>query len=599
MAAENPGSSFYARAKEFARRLGVPAIVLFGALLFDILFLGSAAIDDAGPKWVDLWLFPGIFAMAGCVWWARSRAAVAAVAGAGVLVLSSVLIRYTHAPTYSSLLANLSITEVVAGVELVYFAALKTRLGVAFAVIGSLVVGALCAVFGRVHTYYLGGNQVVTSMFVGFGLLAGATVLGLIARPRNLPKPKTRWLADHQSPTVRLAAETLRNQWPLVGILAPLLLIDFIATYNNNLRPLPMLVCSIAAAGIVLIAPRFPGPATVALAAVFFLTTIVSPFAGRGILWGGGLTLPEVAAGMGMVVHLVRLVPAKQAWPRIGLLAAVVAISATFGGDAKGGRVSSELLGMLFVVAALLLGLAVATGLFLRSRDRERKQVIKSAVTDAQTSERMALARELHDVVAHHVTGIVVQAQAAKMMAAKDPQIAVEAMGRIEHAGTEALVAMRRLVRSMRGDEPAGSSEFSEQATTDLGADLRKLVEGSQHGVETSTHIDLPPDLPHEVGRSALRLVQEALTNIGKHASGATEALVVAEVAGEELHLQVTDNGQEPDRRPAGGSGGYGLVGMRERVALLHGRISAGRAPDGGWRVEAWLPLAEQRNEDE
>ncbi|GAA4537896.1 sensor histidine kinase [Amycolatopsis samaneae] len=599
MAAENPDTSFYARAKEFARRLGAPAIVLFGALLFDILLLGSAAIDNAGPKWVDLWLFPGIFGMAGCVWWARSRAAVAAVAGAGVLVLSSVLIRATHAPAYSSLLVNLSITEVVAGVELVYFAARKTRLGVASVTISSLVVGALCAVFGRVHSSHLTSSQVLASLFVGLGLLAGATVLGLLTRPRNLPKPKTRWLADHQSPTVRLIAETLRNQWPLVGVLAPFLLIDFIGTYNNNLHPLPILACSLAAAGIVLLAPRHPEPAAIALAAVFLLTAFVSPFIRPSLVWGGGLTLPEVAAGMGMVVHLVRLVPARRAWPRIGLLGAVVAVAAVFGGDAKGGRADANLLGMLFIVAVLMLGIAVATGLFLRSRDRERKQVIRSAVTDAQTSERMALARELHDVVAHHVTGIVVQAQAAKMMAAKDPSVAVEAMDRIEHAGTEALVAMRRLVRSMRGDAPAGSSELSEQATTDLGADLRRLVEHSQHGVETSCHLDLPPDLPHEVGRSALRLIQEALTNIGKHASGATEALVVAEVAGPELHLQVTDNGREPDRRPAGGSGGYGLVGMRERVALLHGRISAGRMPDGGWRVEAWLPLAEQRNEDE
>jgi signal transduction histidine kinase len=217
---------------------------------------------------------------------------------------------------------------------------------------------------------------------------------------------------------------------------------------------------------------------------------------------------------------------------------------------------------------------------------------VRSAVTDAQTAERMALARELHDVVAHHVTGIVVQAQAARLMAEQNPQVAVEAMGRIENAGVEALAAMRRLVRSMRGDAPAGSSEFSEQATTDLGADLRKLVERASHGVPTSMRLDLPPDLPHEVGRSALRLVQESLTNVGKHASDATEAFVLAEVSGTELHLRVTDNGSGPTRPPPGGSGGYGLVGMRERVALLKGRLSAGRDPDGGWRVEAWLPLA-------
>jgi len=176
-------------------------------------------------------------------------------------------------------------------------------------------------------------------------------------------------------------------------------------------------------------------------------------------------------------------------------------------------------------------------------------------------------------------------------MGEKNPQIAVDAMARIEDAGVEALAAMRRLVRSMRGDAPAGSSEFSEQATTDLAADLHRLVEAQSHGVPTTMRLDLPPDLPHEVGRSALRLVQESLTNVGKHAAGATQAFVLAEVSGGELHLRVTDDGREREHRPAGGSGGYGLVGMRERVALLHGRLSAGRHPEGGWRVEAWLPL--------
>jgi signal transduction histidine kinase len=158
---------------------------------------------------------------------------------------------------------------------------------------------------------------------------------------------------------------------------------------------------------------------------------------------------------------------------------------------------------------------------------------------------------------------------------------------------------MRRLVRSMRGDSPSGSSEFSEQATTDLAADLQRLVESGSHGVPTSLRLDLPPDLPHEVGRSALRLIQESLTNVGKHAAGVTEALVLAEVVGKELHIRVLDDGREQVDRPAGGSGGYGLVGMRERVALLHGRLTTGRGPDGGWRVEAWLPLEANGDEDE
>jgi signal transduction histidine kinase len=306
----------------------------------------------------------------------------------------------------------------------------------------------------------------------------------------------------------------------------------------------------------------------------------------------GGVPFVQVIAGMGVVVNLTRARGLSQSWPRVAVLSAVVALGAILNSRAGGLQSDAQSLSVLAFGAALLLGISIAVGLMLRSRDSERTTVVQSAVSEAQTAERMALARELHDIVAHHVTGIVVQAQAARLMAEQNPQIAVEAMGRIENAGVEALAAMRRLVRSMRGDAPAGASDLSEQATTDLGADLRKLVEGANHGVPTSMHLDLPPDLPHEVGRSALRLVQESLTNVGKHASDATDAFVLAEVSGAELHLRVTDNGRERTQRPAGGSGGYGLVGMRERVALLKGRLSAGRGPDGGWRVEAWLPLA-------
>jgi signal transduction histidine kinase len=232
-----------------------------------------------------------------------------------------------------------------------------------------------------------------------------------------------------------------------------------------------------------------------------------------------------------------------------------------------------------------LLGISVAIGLFFRARDSERIRVVEAAVTEAQTSERMALARELHDVVAHHVTGIVVQAQAAKMMGDKNPTLAMEALGRIEEAGTEALVAMRRLVRSMRS-----STDGTEQATTDLAADLRRLAETAHLGVPTELDLRIPPDVPQEVARSALRLVQESLTNVGKHAAAASRVCVLAEVAGGELHIRVSDDGRMRDPRPVGGSGGYGLVGMRERVELLRGRLHAGPV-DGGWVVEAWLPL--------
>ncbi|SED72473.1 Signal transduction histidine kinase [Amycolatopsis lurida] len=565
----------------------MPAVVLLAALAFDLVFVTDAAFDDTGARGIDLLLFPGIFAMVFCALWAQKRAAVAAVAASVVLVAYTLVVRYFDIPAYSSVLAHLSITEVVAGVEILFYAARRTRPGVAFAVIAGLVLATLTAVSGRYYPGSESNGTMAQAMLFG-GLLLGGTLLFAIpgrdrtAHPKNYEK-------------LQKLNKLVMGQWPLIGMLAIALILEFGFTYESGAHGFPILVCSIVAAIIAVAAPRRPADAMVALTAVMLLSALVTPFLRLRYDYPtpGGVPGTQIVAGMGLVVTLVRAVGLSKAVSRVTALSAVVAVAAVLNATRPSPRLMTDPddIAGLAVVGLLLLGISVAVGLALRSRDSERTQVIQSAISDAQTSERMALARELHDVVAHHVTGIVVQAQAAKMMGEKNPQVAVEAMGRIEDAGVEALAAMRRLVRSMRGDAPAGSSEFSEQATTDLAADLRTLIERSNHGVKTSMKLELPPNVPHEVGRSALRLVQESLTNIGKHASGAKEALVIAEVTDNELHLQVTDDGREPQGRPAGGSGGYGLIGMRERVALLHGRLTAGRAPGGGWRVEAWLPL--------
>ncbi len=565
----------------------MPAVVLLAALLFDLFFITDAAFDQAGPKGIDLLLFPGIFGMVFCAFLAQKRAAVAAVAASAVLVSYTLVIRYFGVPSYSSVLAHLSITEVVAGVEVLYYAARRARAGVAFAVCAGLVIATLAAVSGRYSYGSTSNGTMAQAMLFGGVLLVGTLAFAIPGRDREAhPRRYER---------LQKINKLVMGQWPLIGLLALTLILEFGSAYASSAHGFPVLVCSIIAAVIAITAPRRPGDAMIGLAAVMLLSAMVTPFLrlGYDYVMPGGVPGTQVAAGMGVVVTLVRSAGLSRAIPRIAGLAGVVAVAAVVNAVRPGPRLMKDpdMIATLVVAALLLLGISVAVGLALRSRDSERTQVIQSAISDAQTSERMALARELHDVVAHHVTGIVVQAQAAKLMGEKNPQVAVEAMGRIEDAGVEALAAMRRLVRSMRGDAPAGSSEFSEQATTDLAADLRTLVERSNHGVKTSTRLDLPPNVPHEVGRSALRLVQESLTNIGKHASGAKEALVIAEVTDAELHIQVTDDGRGQERRPAGGSGGYGLIGMRERVALLHGRLSAGRAPGGGWRVEAWLPL--------
>ncbi|WP_235022551.1 sensor histidine kinase [Amycolatopsis alkalitolerans] len=552
------------------RRLGLEGVILLAALLSDLLIVLPASFDDVGPRGRDLLLLPGIFAVSACALWARAHPARGSFAGAAVLIGSTALIRITDAAAFSTVLTDLSLTETVAGLELVYFAVRRLRPGMALAATASLVIAGLFAATARSDTSIY-SSRFERSLLLGLVLLIAAVAVGVRFRLAGAAKG-----AD-------LATELVRSQWPLIGVLCLPAFMELYQVLREGPRMFPLWLCSAASAVLAVLAARRPVVSGVLVSGVFLATVPAFWFApGHADVVLDSLPTTEVLAGSVIVVFLVRAARPAQAWPVIALMSVSVGLASAANTASRGnpGELQS-----LFLAAVLVLGIAVAVGLYFRARDSERRKVVEAAVTDAQTSERMALARELHDVVAHHVTGIVVQAQAAKMIGDKNPALAMEALDKIEEAGTEALVAMRRLVRSMRG-----SSGATEQATTDLEADLRQLTETAHHGVPTELELRLGPGIPQEVARSALRLVQESLTNVGKHAAGATRVDVLAETLDGELHVRVSDDGRAPDPRPAGGSGGYGLVGMRERVELLHGRLTAGPA-EGGWVVEAWLPL--------
>ena len=568
------GVPFSDRVAQAWRWLGLEGLLLLAAFLCDLAVVLQASLDSVGPAGRDLLLLPGMVALGACALWARIRPAVATFAGAGAVFASTFLIRVTDAAAYTALLSNVSLSETVAGVELLFFCVRRVRWPEAVIGTGSLVLAGLFAVTYRNTS---GSRGLSETLLVGLVLLVVTVAVALHLRRAGAPRK--------ESPL----RDLVREQWPLIGGLSLPLFSELYQLLDTSIRSAPVLALSISAAVVTVYGTRRPLRGGLLLAAIIFATAPALYVAPQAYLRASGIMpFTEVIAGIVVVVLLVRKVEPKRAWGTVALLSGAVAFTTLSNMAAKRGRFALSDVRELAVAASLLLGIAVACGLYFRARDSERRKVVESAVAEAQNSERMALARELHDLVAHHVTGIIVQAQAAKVIADQKPKAALEALERIETAGTEAMTAMRRLVGSMR----SGGDGVTDQATMDLGADLHKLTEDGPVPIEAD--IDVPKDLPQEVARSALRLAQESLTNVRKHAAGVTRVRVLAEVVAGELHIRVADDGAQAVARPAGGSGGYGLVGMRERVELLGGRLAAGPAQDRGWVVEAWLPVEEE-----
>jgi signal transduction histidine kinase len=213
-------------------------------------------------------------------------------------------------------------------------------------------------------------------------------------------------------------------------------------------------------------------------------------------------------------------------------------------------------------------------------RDQEEKQ--KLAVAE----ERARIAREMHDVVAHNVSVMVVQASAARRMIDHDPNRAREALSSVEQTGREALAEMRRMLDVLRVEDeraalaPQPSIDELEaliELAREAGLQVELEVEGERRRV--SSGVDL----------SAFRIVQEALSNTIKHA-GAANARVRLRFGDDEMEVDVVDDGHGVRPRDENGKG-HGLVGMRERVAMLGGRLEAGYRANGGFEVRATLPL--------
>jgi len=218
-----------------------------------------------------------------------------------------------------------------------------------------------------------------------------------------------------------------------------------------------------------------------------------------------------------------------------------------------------------------------------RAEEAERSRDLAADL--AVAAERARIARELHDVVAHAVSIVVVQAGAGRRIVSRDPGAAADALAAIEDSGRDALTELRRVVGVLRDPDPEGG--LAPQPTVaDLPGLVARLVEvGLPVTLTTSGQMR---GMPTAVELSAYRIVQEALTNVLKHAGEVARVEVQLRYHGRGLTVTVVDDGSGT----SGGAiaSGAGLVGMRERAALVGGRLDAGPRPRGGFEVCAELP---------
>jgi signal transduction histidine kinase len=350
----------------------------------------------------------------------------------------------------------------------------------------------------------------------------------------------------------------------------------------------PVLGCTLLVSALLL--RRWPLAALAVLLGGSVASTAVQPVPDRTTLvvavvvaaCGAGLEVCYMAAtrtrrvsvaGIGIVVGVGVLVPFLDA-PFPG------AHSDTIGGS------TVHLVTIAFPLAATL---AWLIGNSIRLSQARAEALRAQTATQTALAERLRIARELHDIVAHSIGIIAIQAGAAHRVFDTSPAEARDALAAIEATSREALSGLRRMVTGLRrADEEPGSGQPALGPAPGL-ADLERLAAQTLDAgvrVEVDWRGSREP-LPADIDLSAFRIIQEAVTNVVHHA-GAGMCLVVIDRQDGQLSIEVTDSGRGGD--PAVGTG-YGITGMRERATLLGGEFSAGPRTGGGFRVTARLPL--------
>src|SRR5215211_5486209 len=357
------------------------------------------------------------------------------------------------------------------------------------------------------------------------------------------------------------------RDWALVAVLICWSLVEVVlrqaAWTSANLAPRPLLLlATLAVLGSLLWRRTHP---LVAVAVCFGTLTIVDIVR---IVTGSGALLSSIAATLILAYALFRWGSGREAVSGLGVILLWLPITRV----ADPTSLAETVALFAFFLFAAALGAAIRYRTKIRIRD----------IDQAKAREREQLARELHDTVAHHMSGIAIQAQAGRAIAASHPERAIEALAIIEDAATRTLTELRAIVGVLCATQ---DTEFApqpgvtevEQLATD--GQARPCVE-----VTLSGEFD---DLNPAVGAAIYRLAQESVTNARRHARHVTQVTVAVTGDSDRVRLTIDDDGSTGGgRAPAG----YGLVGMQERASLLGGSFHAGPAAERGWRVEAVLP---------
>ncbi len=369
----------------------------------------------------------------------------------------------------------------------------------------------------------------------------------LLAEPRAPDPPARVW-----------------RDWALVGALVPVVVLEGVLREDLVWRVASVVV---ALALLPTLLWRRTHPLAAVVAAFGLLAVVDAASLAAGVDWMGLDTTAFVVIVL-LIYSLLRWASGRHAVIGLAVFSILVLLS---GRDAPASNVVQ---GGLFMLAVAAVGVAVRYQSNARSRGMDQVKLL----------EREQLARELHDTVAHHVSAIVVRAQAGRVVAASDPAAALDALAVIEDEASRTLAEMRAMVGALRhGEEP----DLSPQRGV---ADIERLV--TVNGARPQVDLELSGDLDGlrpSVDAALYRLAQESITNALRHARRATRIHVTVSGDDDCVRLTVGDDGDAGAFDPRSASG-FGLIGMAERAKLLGGTLEAGPNRNGGWTVQAVLP---------